>query len=423
MKIGIIVSAALLQLTQSAPLQIQPGEEFVCANRLMQADLFPSEGGSGASSPSPALASAQRSVLGPQHTIFMMVNFADKPDDKPWSLETINAVFAQTAAYVYETSYHQVRLTGKAEGWHTLPINSTVDCDTAVNTMEAYSSRILNFPGVDLTPYQRIMYFFPKRSDCLRDGKLWNGLGQVGGSRTTAWINGDIRPVVVFHELFHGFGSGHGRFAKCGNADTVSKECREEYGDPTTTMGNIYAGQLNAFQKEQLGWLGTPGIEVVTADGHFLLEPLEIQSQNRKVLKIRKSNLNDGSTDDYYVEFRQGLGFDQGLERLSDGSATNNLVQGVLIHQGNSLVMDSSLLLDMNPTTPSALDAALTVGKTFSDANVPQGGVSIRVNSISAAGVDVSVTFGKVDTGAGQALSPKMMTTLGLWIAAMALQM
>jgi hypothetical protein len=158
---------------------------------------------------------------------------------------------------------------------------------------------------------------------------------------------------------------------------------------------------------------------VVTAPGDFFIEPLEIESNRTKALKILKANLSDGSKDYYYVEFRQPIHYDRGIGEVD--FFYNNLLRGVIIHQGNNINPDSSLLLDMNPRSSRASDAALEVGKTFSDANAPQGGVSIHVISLGPAGALVSVSFGP-GTSQGVQLGPDWLSVIGFSLAVLALQ-
>jgi hypothetical protein len=309
-------------------------------------------------------------------------------------VNSINNLFVNANNYFFETSYQQTSLTGTVFNWSTLPVNSNDECDTVTNTMNQVSEGSLRLGSLDLSAYNRIVFIFPKASDC-----SFSGLGVVGGARTTSWINGNIKPWVITHEMGHNFGIWHSRLYQCDGPNPLAQGCKiQEYGNPADSMGNTYQGHFNAYQKESLGWLGTnstPQIQLVNSTGNFTIEPFETLTRGVKALKILKANLPDGSKDYFYVEYRQPIGFDEGLSRLPK----NNLIQGILIHVGNDQNANSNLLLDMNPKTSTGLDAALKPGATLSDAGAPEGGVVITLNSVDSKAASISIRFGTQDTG------------------------
>jgi hypothetical protein len=181
---------------------------------------------------------------------------------------------------------------------------------------------------------------------------------------------------------------------------------------------------MDAFHKEQMKWmnyLDNPKIQTVNTSGVYFIENLESLSSNVKALKILKSNLSDGSEDSYYIEFRQLKGFDAELPLFdTDGNSLvsyvkhflgdySNLVsyltRGVLIHVGNNIDTDSSMLLDMNPNTSDWNDAALVPGRWFADAKAAEGGVKIQTISINSTGALVYIGFGTNTTGVGGIVS------------------
>src|SRR5947208_13822314 len=86
----------------------------------------------------------------------------------------------------------------------------------------------------------------------------------------------------------------------------------------------------------------------------------------------------------YYVELRgQAAGFDQGLApqvQVRVGGDYRPAEQSGL----------HTWLLDMNPATNTFTDAALTVGRTFTD---PAGGVTITATAVSASSATIAVTI------------------------------
>ncbi|MEO5971700.1 MAG: hypothetical protein ABIQ95_17380, partial [Bdellovibrionia bacterium] len=332
--------------------------------------------------------------LGSQKAAFVLLNFQNDANNRPWSVGDVATSLTTVNDYFYEASYHQTNLTGDVKGWYTVPFNSSTDCNTLVNSISDIPFSGPKLAGVDFNSYDRIVFLFPTIS-C-----SWAGLGQVGGQQTMSFINGNYSPKVIAHELGHGFAMGHAGYSLCSGPNPLGSECGlVEYGDPSDAMGNLHMGHFNAFHKERLGWLDgidTPTIQLINQTVTLLLEPYEVFSKNVKALKVLKSIQSDGSQSFYYLEFRQPVGFDADLSR---SRYKGNLFNGVLIHTGNSRHYDSSVLLDMTPSTPFADDSALEEGHTFSDNAAPNGGVAFTVNSISPAGANITVKFGALTTG------------------------
>jgi hypothetical protein len=262
-----------------------------------------------------------------------------------------------------------VRADGDVFGWYTLAASSS-PCDyqnwgTAARTAAQNA-------GVDLTGYDHIVHYFKRSTAC-----GWSGVGQVPGKYT--WINGSSASTVA-HELGHNFGLHHASSLACtegGMRVSIGGSCTlSEYGDPFDVMGSGYR-HFSAYQKGRLGWLEPANMVTATADGNFTVVPIEQKSTGIQALRVKID-----ATKFYYVEFRQPFGFD-------NFSATSAVVNGVLIHRGTDYnSMSRPELLDMVTSTTTFTDAALGVGKTFTDATA---NIKIGVTAISPTGATVTI--------------------------------
>jgi hypothetical protein len=315
----------------------------------------------------------------PRKVAVILANFSNNTTQPITAAAARDLVFggAQSAnAYFKEVSFGirslvgKIATTGDVFGWYTIA-SSNNPCDYSAWGSAARAAA--QSAGVDLSGYDHIVHYFPKSSAC-----AWSGVGQVPGKYT--WINGSSSSTIT-HELGHNFGSHHAASLACKDASgapvSISTTCTSsEYGNPYDVMGRGYR-HMTVFNKGRVGFL-EPENTVTATDATFEIKPLEQKSTGIQALRVRI----DASTA-YYVEFRQSFGFDT-------FPLTSNVTQGVLITRAplayTTLAMPA--LLDMVPSTVSLNDAALVAGKTFTDA---AAGISIRVNSVSTAGANVTV--------------------------------
>ena len=239
-------------------------------------------------------------------------------------------------AFYREASHNKAWFTGDMLSV-TIQIPST--CDLPV--IAARADAAARAQGVNLDLYTRHIYIgaFPCQ---------WAGLGALGCGMTTpggttygsVWLKG---LGAWNHEMGHSFGMAHA------NTDL-------EYGDMTDAMG-MGERPFNAPHRLQLGWLDT--VQDVTANGTYLVSPLEIASFTPQVLRIQRS---DG--EQYYVSYRQPIG----AHSVGYWPA---LTAGVSIH-----IWSPNVFWDPHPTrfvdtTPGSeyrfLDAPLSDGATYSD--------------------------------------------------------
>lgn len=386
-----------LQFTGKEPTDLKTGQRVKIKKGLLQTSVSPVK--KLVVSPADLVVAKELGIqampdaFGPQKTLVILVNFQDKPSNEPWTVNQIkNTVFTVGNAMINEFSYQQTTVVGNVVGWYTIALPSNTTCESITYTLPTLARNAATAAGVNLSLYNRFIYMFPYVSSC-----QWAGLASIGGKPSTAWINGLNRVEAIVHEFGHNLGLYHSHSLECVGASNQGRCVSQEYGDLADTMGYPYTylgPHFNAFQKERLGWLNyasSPPIQTVTTSGTYTINLIENAIKNVKALKIpRTANVN--ANDFYYLEYRQGVGFDKYMPTCTDCDFT----KGVLVHQGNSSDGNSGYMLDMSPLDNNKTKlVTLLPGNSFTDVNAPNGGVTFSVTSVSTNSATVKVIFGK----------------------------
>jgi hypothetical protein len=295
-------------------------------------------------------------------------------------------------AFYREESWGKLSLRGAVFGPYVIP-DGDAGCNFARFGDDALAQARAHGQNVD--GYQHYLFVFPYTAQC-----QWAGVAELPGTRT--WVNGELDLRVVGHELGHNFGLHHAASLSCadatGRAAQLTDSCsQDEYGDPFDNMGMGADGtrQLNAWHKEQAGWLGASAMQTVTAGGTYTVAPLEQSASGPIGLRIPRP----GRADSLWVDFRQPLG------SFDTYGPADPVVNGVLIHVDPDVTqIEQSRLIDATPETTTFADASLTAGRTFVD-----GGTGIRITTLSVSPLGAVVRVSLDGSGAG--VSPPSVPT------------
>lgn len=336
----------------------------------------------------------------PGHTVrkvaVIKIDFLDKSES--FSADTARSVIFNDShssnKYFTEAGFGRLTFTGKIRsdgdvfGPYTIPYNLLNTCD--VWTWEAAAVSAAAAAGNDMTGYNNIVIVTPGGSSC-----GYAGYGTIGGNPAYSWIlgNGNLGFRVVTHELGHNLGADHSSSLRCtdgsGKQVTLGGTCTaDEYGDEFDVMGDggntgLYNfTHFNNFQKGRVNWLDAVNTQTATATGRYYIAPIELHSTAVQSLRVPIP----GSTNYYYLEYRQPYGFDS-------FDASSFVAKGVSVRVAPAYTtLAKPLLLDLTPGTAYGfIDSALPVGQTFIDA-----ASGITVTPVSATSgvmaVDVTVT-------------------------------
>jgi hypothetical protein len=169
----------------------------------------------------------------------------------PFSEADLERVAAETDAFFRASSSGRLSMPGSTVGLLRLPRTVFDSCDATVLRNASPAS---TFAGFD-----RIVFVTPSVPGC-------QFLGEA--NPTEVLLNGAAFMALAAHELGHTLGLGHASRWDCaGGSCSV-----DEYGGEFSVMGGG-AGDLNAFEKAKLEWLG--GIVRPTGTATYEIGPVE----------------------------------------------------------------------------------------------------------------------------------------------------
>ena len=315
---------------------------------------------------------------GEHKVLGILINFTNDPSE-PFSLDELrNALFngpKSMAAYYNEASFGQMRFSGDAMGYLTIPYPGSCYLGPEVR-------KTLLASGVDLTKYDILAIVVTSKLCGMAGGS--NGMWFPIEIETGNWVTGQ----VFSHEYGHIIATGDDYSYSCGSKaiDASSNCAATQYGDPYDTMGHgLY--HYNAAHKAIFGWIPPERITTATTNGNYTIYPLEKAAAGPQALVIAKSDTDE----DYYFEYRQPYGIDSSLPAaLTNGAGANiNHLYSAKDTQ-NSIHVNTTKRLDLTPGDNRLDNSALSDGRSFIDSI---NGITITQVSHSPESVTLNVTF------------------------------
>jgi len=308
-------------------------------------------------------------AFGAQSVLFIRARFLDRgfnPVDD-YSDAALRSQLASINDYFLGNSFGQVSYPDSlfeiVPDTVTIPrtvaqLNQSADINGVIHSQARNQASSL---GYNLAEYDSIVVLFPDMSD---GGKInYGGLATIGGQEV--WLHDTISTSIWGHELGHNLGAGHSGFWEPNDSfEPVGSPGAGQnytYGNQLDLMGsgNLAAGDFSAYWKLQLGWFSdaTQTVEV-PANGTFVLYALdEGATSPDRIYALQVPRLD---SQEYWLEHRAGSG-------------TSGIDHGLVFNWVANTQGSEPALIDLTPESllggyrEDRLDAALPIGRTFSD--------------------------------------------------------
>src|SRR5262245_23445016 len=205
-------------------------------------------------------------VLGPQSTLFILINFLDN------QITPITREDMYAAAFTYErgianfyaaSSYGQISVIGDVAGWFTILYNENGTCQ-AGNWRVAADQAASN-AGYDLTRYSHFVYIWPRNNPSTGVSSFgcgWDGYSAGAYSYINAYVNpngyfydgsqgilSDTLIALICHEFGHGLGiASHAATLRCDDGKRTIDNYSNCTTSPTSDLDDVMAYQNPAHE-------------------------------------------------------------------------------------------------------------------------------------------------------------------------------
>jgi hypothetical protein len=351
-----------------------PSHALSLNEQLIQAEVAGDTGGGGGE------VAASPATEGNKRLILIRVDFSDVPGE-PFPDATGISLISGLNDFYMESSFGRSGFVLHGSGSVITPTFRMPQTAAWYGSGNAYAQLRLDARnaaaagGYTLSSYDYDLICFDSVP-----GWGWAGLAYVGAPGV--WLNNYFTVGVAGHELGHNYGLNHASFWDTGVEGVFSTNgVSVEYGDNQDTMGaaNAGANHFNARYKRYMDWLKGGETTNVTVSGTYRIYPHD--DTNSSNLLCGLSIVRSASTN-YWVEFRQKF------------TSNRWLMSGAGIRwagTGNQ----RSQLLDTTAGSPNGkTDAALVLGRTFSDIAAGVHITTLRKNGTTPESLDIKVNLG-----------------------------
>jgi hypothetical protein len=307
---------------------------------------------------------------GKKKVIFIRVNYPDDATD-PQTAASATAMMNQVDSIIQEFTHGKVSLDTTVTELITLP--KLKDWYKSEITVRKNAQAHAEQQGYDLGEYD---YEVIRFQDGPGSFAVWANIG----NRSMMLKVSDAK--VAAHGILHNLGLWHADFWKPTGASPIGAGVNEKLGDLFDPMGSLPPNALaspNAYEKSRIGVLPEANIAEVEVTGVYRVYALdhgdEFDGGKFYALKILKTDPRY-----YYVDYRP---------------RSPALANGVSVHWSAYVGQNGSQLLDMTPGSAGGKnDAALAIGKTFTDSAAGISITPLTKNATVPESIDVRVTVG-----------------------------
>jgi|GEM_PF-5255231 len=326
---------------------------------------------------------------GEKKVLYIRCDFSDLPGD-PVTNEYLQKALTETRDFYYDNSYGKTTLKFTVTPTLRMP-------ETAVfygNIMDSadiirHAREAARAAGYETKDYElEIVAFKTPKGD-------HGGVAGIGhkGMR----LKNNFASAVTVHELGHNFGLPHAKGWKTNDGSVIGPGQVVDFGDPHDWMGGgggRATHHLSVPMKAKLGWINDK-VEDVKTSGIYRIYAHDLpNAPGLRGLKIKRNYQHI-----YWVEFRQ---------LIQDVPALMNGVRLVRSYTTNNEVD----VLDTTPDSPHSFrDAALLIGRTYTDEEYDIHITPIRKGGTQPESMDVAVYIGKFTENRAPVLSVEVSTT------------